>query len=409
MPTQQVEVKTHLKSADVTELKNDLGLVEPGSVALEEKPDPALEKMADDFLKKILAVNPEDPTQIEAVKQNVAAVENLGAETQRQAALRSAMLKEPIRKLMQKGEDGGEVANALVDLNMKVEELDPAQFDFEPGWFARVVGFIPGLGTPLKRYFIRFESAQTVLDAIFKSLDQGADMLKRDNLTLQEDQKQMRILGEKLKKAIQLGLLLDTKLNYALERDILADDPKHKFIQDELLFPIRQRIMDLQQQLAVAQQAVLSIELIMRNNKELIRGVSRATNVTANALNVAVVVAMALANQKIVLNKISALNKTTNKLIADTAAQLKTQGAAIHKDAAASKLDINTLKQAFADINAAIEDISKFRREALPQMANNILEMERLTGEAEEVMKKMDKGNKAAPVITLDVDFLEID
>jgi uncharacterized protein YaaN involved in tellurite resistance len=122
-----------------------------------------------------------------------------------------------------------------------------------------------------------------------------------------------------------------------------------------------------------------------------------------------VVVAMALANQKIVLNKIAALNKTTNKLIADTAAQLKTQGAAIHKDAAASKLDINTLKQAFADINAAIEDISKFRREALPQMASNILEMERLTGEAEEVMKKMDKGNKAAPAITLDVDYLEID
>lgn len=409
MPTQQAEVKTSLKSADVSELKNDLGLVEPGSVALEEKPDPALEKMADDFLKKILAVNPEDPTQIEEMKQNVAAAENLGAETQRQAALRSAMLREPIRKLMQKGEDGGEVANALVDLNVKVEELDPAQFDFEPGWFARVVGFIPGIGTPLKRYFIRFESAQTVLDAIFRSLDQGADMLKRDNLTLQEDQKQMRVLVEKLKKAIQLGLLLDAKLNHALERDILADDPKHKFIQDELLFPIRQRIMDLQQQLAVAQQAILSIELITRNNKELIRGVSRATNVTANALNVAVVVAMALANQKIVLNKISALNKTTNKLIADTAAQLKTQGAAIHKDAAASKLDINTLKQAFADINAAIEDISKFRREALPQMANNILEMERLTGEAEEVMRKMDKGNKAAPAMTLDVDYLEID
>jgi uncharacterized protein YaaN involved in tellurite resistance len=409
MPIQQAEVKTHLKSADVSEVKNNLGLVEPSSVTLEEKPDPALEKMADDFLKKILAINPEDTTQIEEAKQNVAAVENLGAETQRQAALRSAMLKEPIRKLMQKGEDGGDVANALVDLNMKVEELDPAQFDFEPGWFARTLGFIPGIGTPLKRYFIRFESAQTVLDAIFNSLDQGADMLKRDNLTLQEDQKNMRVLAEKLKKAIQLGLLLDAKLNYALERDIPTDDPKYKFIQDELLFPVRQRIMDLQQQLAVAQQAILSIEIIMRNNKELIRGVSRATNVTANALNVAVVVAMALANQKIVLNKISALNKTTNKLIADTAAQLKTQGAAIHKDAAASKLDINTLKQAFADINAAIEDISKFRREALPQMANNILEMERLTGEAEEVMKKMDKGNKAAPATTLDVDYLEID
>ncbi|MFH1153221.1 MAG: toxic anion resistance protein [Pseudomonadota bacterium] len=397
------------KPDPVSQVQQDLGLVDPGSIALDEKPDPAIETMADDFLKKLLAINPEDPAQLEVRSRNIAAVENLGAETQRQVSVRSAMLKEPIRKLMAKGDDGGQVANALVDLNEQVEELDPAKFDFEPGWFARTLGFIPGVGRPLKRYFIRFESAQTVLDAIFNSLNQGADMLKRDNLTLAEDQKHMRILTDKLKKSIQLGMLLDAKLSHALEREIAPEDSRQRFIQDELLFPIRQRIMDLQQQLAVAQQAILSIELIMRNNKELIRGVSRATHVTANALNVAVVVAMALANQRIVLNKISALNTTTNKLIADTAASLKAQGTAIHKDAASSKLDINTLKQAFADIQAAMDDISKYRREALPQMATAVLEMERLTHEAETAIKKMEKGNQATPITSLDVDYLEID
>jgi uncharacterized protein YaaN involved in tellurite resistance len=203
-------------------------------------------------------------------------------------------------------------------------------------------------------------------------------------------------------------MLLDAKLSYALEREIPTEDSRHRFIQDELLFPIRQRIMDLQQQLAVAQQAILSIELIMRNNKELIRGVSRATHVTANALNVAVVVAMALANQKIVLNKITALNATTNRLIADTAASLKAQGTAIHKDAASSKLDIDTLRKAFADIQAAMDDISKYRREALPRMADAVLEMERLTHDAETAIKRMEKGNQASPITSLDVNFLEI-
>lgn len=407
MPLTQQAESAQLQTAAVTDVRNDLGLVDPGAVSLPEKTDPALEKMADEFLKKVLSLNPEDPAQLDLKNQNIAAVENLGAETQKQAALRSAMLKEPIKKLMAKGEDGGDVANALVELNVTVEELDPARFDFEPGWFARTLGFIPGIGTPLKRYFLQFESSQTVLDAIFRSLEQGADMLKRDNITLTEDQKHMRVLTEKLKKAIELGLLLDNKLTYALEREIPTDDARYLFVQDELLFPIRQRIMDLQQQLAVAQQAVLSIELIIRNNKELIRGVSRATNVTANALNVAVIVAMALANQKIVLDKISAINKTTNKLIADTAAKLKTQGAAIHKDAASSKLDIDTLKQAFSDIQAALSDISKFRQDALPQMANNILDMERLSGEADSLIQKMEQGNKAAPSIALDVDDLE--
>ncbi|MBN1905631.1 MAG: toxic anion resistance protein [Deltaproteobacteria bacterium] len=400
--TQQQNEKGLIIS-DSKKVQQELGLVDPKSLTLDKKPDPVLEKLADDFIKKIMECNPDDPAQADLKLQNMAAVENLGAQTQKEASIRSGMLKEPIRKLAAKGEDGGDVANALVDLNMKVEDLDPAGFNFEPGWFARTLGFIPGFGKPLKRYFIKFESSQTILDAIFRSLEQGAEMLQRDNLTLSEDQKNMRMLTLRLQQTIQLGMLLDKKLSNLVEREVLGEDPRRKFVQDEILFPVRQRIMDLQQQLAVNQQGVLSIEIIIRNNKELIRGVNRAINVTINALNVAVIVALALANQKIVLDKINMINKTTDKLIGDTARKLKTQGAAIHKDAATSKLDINTLKQAFSDIKAAMDDISKFRQEALPQMANTILEMDKLTLSAEDAIRKMEQGNHVAPMVTLDV------
>ena len=76
------------------------------------------------------------------------------------------------------------VANALVDLKLKVEELDPAQVDFSPGWFSRTLGWLPMVGTPLKRYFTKYESADTVLTAITDSLRKGADQLKRDNITM---------------------------------------------------------------------------------------------------------------------------------------------------------------------------------------------------------------------------------
>ena len=42
------------------------------------------------------------------------------------------------------------------------------------------------------------------------------------------------------------------------------------------------------------------------------RGVDRSLDVTVNALQVAVTVALALANQKIVLDKVEAINKTTS-------------------------------------------------------------------------------------------------
>ncbi len=97
----------------------------------------------------------------------------MGLEAQRKSAVKSEMLKEPIKMLSERAEDGGPVANALLDLKMKVEELDPAQFDFEAGWFTRLLGLIPGIGTPLKRYFAKYESSQTILESSRNSLIKG--------------------------------------------------------------------------------------------------------------------------------------------------------------------------------------------------------------------------------------------
>ena len=123
---------------------------------------------------------------------------------------------------------------------------------------------------------------------------------------------------------------------------------------------------------------------------------------TISALQVAVTVALALAHQKIVLDKVEAINKTTSDLIAGTAAQLKNQGAAIHTRASSASLDMESLKSAFADINAAMAAISAYRREALPQMALTILEFDKLAEEGEAAIAKMEQGRAARPTLDLD-------
>jgi uncharacterized protein YaaN involved in tellurite resistance len=241
-----------------------------------------------------------------------------------------------------------------------------------------------------------------VIDAIIRSLEMGRDQLKRDNITLGEDQRAMRELTEKLTRQIGLGQLLDQKLAHRAERELAGDETKRAFVREELIFPLRQRIMDLQQQLAVNQQGILSIEIIIRNNKELIRGVNRALDVTVGALQVAVTVALALANQKIVLDKISALNQTTSDLIAGTARQLRTQGTAIHTQASSAGLDMESLKSAFADINAAMTEIATFRREALPQMAQSILEFDELVEKGEQAISEMEQAKEARPILDIE-------
>ena len=387
---------TETVSPQPQKLENVMGWLSNVDATQPAPVDTEIDKQANAVVSNLLSTQPADGNTI---SHNRAVLESMGSELQKEAARRSQMLKQPIGKLYKETAEGGEVANALVNLKMKVEELDPGKFDFEPGWATRAMGMLPFVGTPLKRYFTRYENASTVMDAIIRSLKQGREQLSRDNITLSDDQKAMRSLTEKLDKAIKLGQMIDAKLTSQLERELAPGDPRHTFVQSEWLFPLRQRIQDLQQQMVVNQQGVLAIEMIIRNNVELARGVDRAINVTVSALQVAVTLALALANQKIVLGKIQAVNETTDKLIADTAKNLRQQGAEIHKMAAGTSINIDTLKAAFVDINAAIEDVTKFRQDALPQMAQAIVELDKLSAEGEKAIVNMENAKRVSETL----------
>ncbi len=386
--------------ADKEQLRKELQLADPARIHADPATDADLDAQAEALVGRMMNIPADDHDGQATAK---AAVETMGIELQKDAARRSQMLKQPIKQLADQSSDGGQVANALVDLKVQVEALDPAKFDLEAGWFSRALGHIPGIGTPLKRYFSQYEAAETVIEAVMNSLKQGQDQLKRDNITLADDQKAMRALSHKLEKAVKLGELIDAKLQDRIATELVSDDPRTKFIQEELLFPLRQRIQDLQQQLLVNQQGFLTIEMIVRNNKELIRGVNRAQNVTVSALQVAVTLALALANQKIVLQKVQAVTKTTENLIAGTAERLKTQGAEIHKQAAGTMLDLDVLRKSFEDIRAALDDVSRYRQEALPKMAENILEMDRMAAESEQTIQRMEGAGQAAKDFPIEI------
>jgi len=358
------------------------------------EPDPTdeLRTQAAAQVETLLSIDPADDAARTAARD---AVDSMGRDLQARSATRSRMLQAPLRDISHNSEDGGEVARSLSDLRIEVEKLDPSGLDTEAGWFTRAVGRIPGVGTPLKRYFMRYESSQTQIDAIVNSLEKGRDQLKRDNVTLGDDQKQMRELTFALSDQIALAQALDAAVVDKLATEITADDPRRQFVEEDILFALRQRTLDLQQQLAVNQQGVLAIEIIIRNNRELIRGVDRAIDVTISALQVAVTVALALAHQKIVLDKIEAINTTTSAMIAGTAERLKTQGTAIHQQASSTMLDMEALKGAFADIDTALDEISRYRREALPAMAGTILELDQLTAESEQAIENMERGRTA--------------
>ena len=217
-----------------------------------------------------------------------------------------------------------------------------------------------------------------------------------DNLTLADDQQSLRAILAQLERQVEIGRMIDRRLVREAASATLPA-PRRAFVEEELLFPLRQRIVDLQQQVAVSQQGVLALEVVIRNNRELIRGVDRAINVTVSALNVAVTVALGLANQRLVLDRVAALNQTTSALIAGTAQALRTQGVDIQTRAASTMLDMGQLEQAFADVLGAIDDLSRYRREALPKLDAQIDRLAALASQGEQAIRRMDEGNRAEP------------
>lgn len=345
---------------------------------------------ADAFVEKLLAREGQD-TSADAQRQ---AVDEMGMEVQRKAAHQSEMLKTPIRKLAHHGDEGGPVAKALTSLRGRMQELDPNRHSLSRGGLDRIMALIPGVGSSLQRYFRKYESAQQALDAIIQDLESGRDMLRRDNLTLSDDQEALRDTLVQLRRQVELGRLIDQRLE---ERIVTLDEanPQRAFIEEELLFPLRQRIVDLQQQLTVSQQGVLALEVIIRNNRELIRGVDRAINVTVSALSVAVTVALALANQRLVLDRVEAINSATSDMIAGTAKALRGQGVDIQNRSSSAMLDMQKLEQAFQDVLAAIDDVSRYRREALPTLDAQIDRLDTLARRGDEAINRLDKGNDA--------------
>ena len=90
------------------------------------------------------------------------------------------------------GPGGGDaqtrVANTLVDLRSTVTELDPNRADLTG--IKKVLKWLPG-GDKIDRYFAKYQSAQSHLNAIIRALDSGQDELRKDNAAIETEKANM--------------------------------------------------------------------------------------------------------------------------------------------------------------------------------------------------------------------------
>jgi uncharacterized protein YaaN involved in tellurite resistance len=337
----------------------------PKMAPLDKAALPALDAKVDGFVSSLLTHAPNSPDF--AAKAND--VRSMGDEDIRGAAETSnRLLQMPVKAMEQGGlSQGSKVGATLIELRRTVEDLDPKG----ASGARKLLGFIP-FGDKIRDYFQRYQSAQAHLDAIIKALYDGQDELRRDNAALGLEKTHLWDSLGRLNQYIYVAERLDARLSTKIAELEAADPDRAKALREDVLFYVRQKHQDLLTQLAVSIQGYLAMDIVIKNNVELIKGVDRATTTTVAALRTAVIVAQALANQKLVLDQITALNTTTSNMIESTSKMLADNSVAIQQQAASATVGLPQLQAAFANIYATMDNIDSFKVAALDTMAATI-------------------------------------
>jgi uncharacterized protein YaaN involved in tellurite resistance len=365
-------------------------------VPLDEAIRAELRTRAAAFADDLAAQDPKSP----AFQDKINDVARMGErEIVASARVSNRMLERPAAALSgarsARGGRGGDaqarVAGTLVDLRQTVTELDPARADLKGA--RRLLGVVP-FGNKISHYFQRYQSAQKQLDAIISALDTGQDELRKDNAAIEQEKANLWAAMGKLTEYATLAKALDGAVSAKIDRLRVTEPGTADALTSDALFPIRRRQQDLLTQLAVSVQGYLALDLVRKNNIELIKGVDRAQTTTVAALRTAVIVAQALANQKLVLDQINALNATTNNMIMSTSELLRQQSGQLQEGASSSTVDVETLQKAFDNVFATMEAIDTYRAKAVESMATTVAALETQVGRSKSYLERARAGER---------------
>lgn len=358
---------------------------------------PQLDGKVEQFMTALIEAQTRSPEM--AAQAN--AVRGMGdADIRKAAASSNRLLEAPVKALTEGGlAEGSTVGQTLLDLRRTIEDLDPSNTTTG----RKILGIIP-FGDQVVDYFRKYQSSQAHLNGILHALRNGQDELVRDNVALNMEKQALWESMARLNQYIYIAERLDAKLAAKIAELEFSDPEKAKALSQDVLFYVRQKHQDLLTQLAVSIQNYLAIDIIIKNNTELIKGVDRAATTTVSALRTAVIVAQALNNQKLVLDQISALNETTSAMIVRTSEMLRDNSAQIQQQAASATLGMPELQAAFANIYQTMDSIDNFKLAALDTMSSTIGTLETEVAKSRSYLDRVARGSDAMIEQNLDID-----
>jgi uncharacterized protein YaaN involved in tellurite resistance len=330
--------------------------------------DPAqAQKVERTVAEYVEAVASLDPGTQEFLR-TVASIDRLGQrEFSTAAAMSSRMLERRLDSARELLAAKAPLAHQLAELRKMINDLDPARL--EEGHRRSRRPF--GLGSPrdemdeLADYFERFAHSRERIEAILQTLAEGRLALERDDAVLGQEQVSLATVMESLREHAYLAGRLDEALTAQIDVVAGTDPERADRLRVDLLHAIRRRRQEILTQLAVTTQGYASLRIVEESNEGMARALATATTTTATALRSAVMVAQAVAGQRMARQQIEAADAAAADMAEDAGALLERQSPVVRDELERASARVAMLRRAWDEVFAALDRVDAEKERAL--------------------------------------------
>lgn len=221
-------------------------------------------------------------------------VDNFGNKTIKKVENTSKMFGNTVNQVANSIEYSNDIEQNITNLNNLVKKLDPSGIDFSVK--SRL------FFNPIKMYFNKIKREESNIKSFIEDLKNKKDILKRDNITLEIEIKNLESIINLIDDEYEDGVRLRDEIVKYL--DSIQDRSKDVFYKQNVIEILDKRLFDFKQMSIIKGQSVLALEIICKNNREIIRNLEKIQNITMEALNTAIMLANSLHNQNVILNNV---------------------------------------------------------------------------------------------------------
>jgi uncharacterized protein YaaN involved in tellurite resistance len=276
-----------------------------------------------------------------------------------------------------------ESAQLISNLLGELHEVDINDLE-APGPVKRFLCKIPGvrkLVTSVAQIKAKYDTIEKNIDGILDKLEAGRQLAIRDNNLLEKqfrnncdyvDQLEELIIAGKLKSEQLEGMIENMKANNAEFEDYQISDV------EEYKNSLDKRLHDLTVLRYAFKQSLVQIRIIQRTNMMSANNTEAQIALTVPLWKNQLSLAVALYNQKNVIEMSGKVADATNQILTKNAEMMKTQAIEVAAQNQRSVIDIETLRKSTADILATVEGVQKANKEGAEKRANAEAELRKL-------------------------------